>query len=254
MDYNLRNNILDQPIEGMSNTAVRDFFKNVYSYMFAALAISGIIAYVVGTSNMVDIGEGRMLPAFFLKYFISASGGMSPLFYVVMFAPLGLGLVIQMAYNRLSLGLLMILFVAFSVLMGLSLSSIFLTYTAASIYLTFFVAAGAFAGMAILGFTTKTDLTKMGSLLYMAFIGIFIASIANMLMHSDTLGWIISMVGVVVFTGLTAYYMQNLKKYAEESSFSQMDRSKMALVGGLQLYILFVNLFLSLLRLFGSRD
>ncbi len=241
MDNNLRNTIIDQPFEGVTQSTVRDFFKNVYGYMFAALAVSGTVAYLCGT------------PEFFAKYFVSETG-LSPLFYVIMFAPLGLGLLIQMAYQRLSIGVLMILFLAFSALMGLSLGSIFLVYTAASIYLTFFVAAGAFAGMAILGFTTKTDLTKMGSLLYMAFIGIFIAGIANMFMQSEMISYVISMVGVVVFTGLTAYYMQNLKTYAESSGMSEMDRNKMALVGGLQLYILFINLFMSLLRLFGNRD
>jgi hypothetical protein len=173
---------------------------------------------------------------------------------VVAFAPVGLGLLIQMAYQRLSLALLMILFMAYSVLMGLSLSTIFIVYTDAAIASTFFVAAGAFAGMAILGFTTKTDLTKFGSLLYMLFIGIFIAGIVNIFMKSDTMGFVIAAIGVFVFTGLTAYYMQQLKSVSQDETLSGVDRNKLALIGGLQLYILFVNLFLSLLRLLGSRD
>lgn len=210
--------------------------------MVGALAVSGIIAYWAGT------------PEFFLKYFISESGGLSPLYYVIIFAPMGLGLLIQMGYKRLSLGALMGLYLLFSVLMGLSLGSIFLVYSGASIAITFFVSAGAFAGMAVLGYTTKTDLTKMGSLLYMAFIGIFIAGIVNMWMKSDTMGYIISIIGVFVFTGLTAYYMQKLKDMSSDTSMSGIDRSKLALVGGLILYITFINLFMSLLRIMGGRD
>ena len=138
--------------------------------------------------------------------------------------------------------------------MGISLSSIFLVYSSTSIYSTFFVAAGAFAGMAILGYTTKTDLTKFGSLMYMVFIGIFIAGIVNIFLNSDMLGFIIAAIGVFVFTGLTAYFMQQLKHISEDSMLSGVERNKLALVGGLQLYILFVNLFLSLLRLLGNRD
>jgi hypothetical protein len=227
--------------DGFTKEASREFFRSVYGYMFAALGISGIIAYMCGT------------PEFFAKYFIS-NGAISPLFWVVAFAPVGLGLLIQMAYERLSLGLLMGLYVAYSALMGLSLGSIFLVYEVPAIVSTFFVSAGAFAGMAILGYTTKADLTKFGSLLYMVFIGIFIAGIVNIFMKSEMMDFIISVIGVFVFTGLTAYQMQQLKEVSNNTSLSAMDRNKLALIGGLQLYILFVNLFLSLLRLLGSRD
>jgi FtsH-binding integral membrane protein len=235
------NNIIDQH-EGFSKEMTREFFRSVYGYMFSALAISGIIAYLAGT------------PEFFFKYFMTAEGGISPLFYVVAFAPVGLGLLIQMAYQRLSLGFLLALFMVYSALMGLSLGVIFLVYSGAAIASTFFVTAGAFAGMAILGYTTKVDLTKFGSLMYMLFIGIFIAGIVNIFMKSDTMGFIIAVIGVFVFTGLTAYYMQQLKTVAQDENLSGLDRSKLSLIGGLQLYILFVNLFLSLLRLLGSRD
>lgn len=233
-------NYIDQH-SGYSKAVTRDFFKNVYSYMFAALAISGSVAYVAGNE------------AFFTEYFITPTG-ISPLFYVVAFAPVGLGLLIQSAYRRLSLAVLMVLFIAYSALMGLSLSTIFLVYAMPSIVSTFFVTAGAFAGMAILGYTTKTDLTKFGSLLYMVFIGIFIAGIVNIFMKSDMMGFIIAVIGVFVFTGLTAYYMQTLKNVSQDNSLSELDRSKLSLIGGLQLYILFVNLFLSLLRILGNRD
>jgi FtsH-binding integral membrane protein len=138
--------------------------------------------------------------------------------------------------------------------MGLSLSSIFLVYKMGAIAMTFFVSAGAFGGMAILGYTTKTDLTRFGSLLYMVLIGIVIASIVNLFLQSSGFDFLISVLGVFVFTGLTAYSMQQLKQLSQDTSISVNDRNKLALIGGLQLYILFVNLFLSLLRILGSRD
>ena len=225
-----------------SRTMSTDFFVNVYTYMFVALGISGSIAYMCGT------------PKFVTEYFVTSEGKISGLFYVVAFAPVGLGLLIQMAYNRLSLMTLFILFGLYAALMGLSLSTIFLVYSIASIVTTFFVAAGAFAGMAILGYTTKTDLTKFGSMLYMLFIGIFIAGIVNIFMKSDTMDFIISIIGVFVFTGLTAYQMQQLKHISEEPGLENVQRNKLALIGGLMLYILFINLFLTLLRLLGNRD
>lgn len=219
-----------------------EFLKSVYGYMFSALAISGIIAYFAGT------------PAFFKEWFVSASGGISPMFYIVAFAPVALGWFIQGAYNRLSLGALMFLFVVYSALMGLSLSVVFLAYSEATIASTFFISAGAFGGMAILGYTTKTDLTKFGSLMYMLFFGIIIAWIVNIFMHSGKLSFLIGVLGVFVFTGLTAYYMQQFKKISQDANISALERSKLTIVGGLMLYILFINLFLSLLRILGSRE
>lgn len=237
------NQILDNPSfqTAQSQTVARQFFAKVYAFMFGALLISGGIAYQFGTE------------AFFKEYFVTETG-LSPLFYVVIFAPVGLALLMQTMMNRLSFPILLILFASYSLLLGFGLSTIFLVYSVGSIVSTFFVTAGAFAGMAILGYTTKIDLTKFGSLLYMAFIGIFIAGIVNFFMHSDTLGFIISIIGVFVFTGLTAYHMQQLKEVAFNTAIPEQDRNKMALIGGLTLYILFVNLFLSLLRLLGGRD
>jgi hypothetical protein len=222
----------------------RVFFRNVYTYMFGALGISGILAYMVGTNELM-----------FAQLFLNAAGtGLSPVFWIIAFAPVGIGLLIQWAYERLSMGFLLALFIVYSGLMGLSLSSIFMVYNMGAIASTFFVAAGAFAGMAILGYTTKMDLTKFGSLLYMVFIGMFIAGIVNIFIGSDTMGFVIACLGVFVFTGLTAYQMQQLKEVSTQPGLSEEDRNKLSLIGGLQLYILFVNLFLSLLRILGSRD
>jgi hypothetical protein len=235
------NSLLDND-KSYSTELSRAFFRNVYTYMFGALGISGAIAYMVGADE-----------ATFHSIFISGNS-ISPLFWVVAFAPLILGLVIQTAYQRLTMATLIMLFIAYSGLMGLSLSSIFLVYKIGAIASTFFVTAGAFGGMAILGYTTKTDLTKFGSLLYMVFIGMFIAAIINIFIANNTIGFIIACLGVFVFTGLTAYYMQQLKEISKSPVLNEEERNKLSLIGGLTLYILFINLFLSLLRIMGSRD
>ncbi|MBT5933259.1 MAG: Bax inhibitor-1/YccA family protein [Flavobacteriales bacterium] len=232
----------DQSESSFSAEITREFFRSVYSYMFVALGISGTVAYTIGTDERL-----------FIDWFVTPTG-MSPLFWVAMFSPLALSFLIQWGYNRLSTSLLMVLFALFSGLMGLSLASIFLVYDMASIATTFFVAAGAFAGMAILGYTTKTDLSKFGSLLYMVFIGMFIAGIVNMFVGNVFFDFILACVGVFVFTGLTAYHMQSLKKVAQSTQMDAESRNKLALIGGLQLYVLFINLFLSLLRIMGGRD
>jgi len=237
------NTIFENSRTENNTEALRSFFRSVYSYMFAALGISGIIAYKVGND-----------PNLFSEYFINGTGGLSASFYVVLFAPVGLSFLIQWGYTRLSMLALTLLFILYSGLMGLMLSSIFLVYDLQAIANTFFVSAGAFGGMAILGYTTKTDLSKFGSLLYMVFIGMFISSIVNIFIGSDSMGFIIACLGVFVFTGLTAYHMQALKKMVINNQISQAEKSKIALIGGLQLYILFINLFLSLLRIFGGRD
>ena len=232
----------DQSESSFTAEITRAFFRSVYSYMFVALGISGTVAYTIGTDERL-----------FINWFVTPTG-MSPMFWVAMFSPLALSFLIQWGYNRLSTSFLMVLFALFSVLMGLSLASIFLVYDMASIATTFFVAAGAFAGMAILGYTTKTDLSKFGSLLYMVFIGMFIAGIVNMFVGNVFFDFILACVGVFVFTGLTAYHMQSLKKVAQSTQMDSESRNKLALIGGLQLYILFINLFLSLLRIMGGRD
>jgi FtsH-binding integral membrane protein len=155
--------------------------------------------------------------------------------------------------NRLSGSALLAVFVAYSVLTGASLSFIFLAYTASSIAATFFVTAGVFGLMAVLGYTTKTDLTKLGSILFIGLIGIVIAGLVNMFLHSDTMGYVISILSVIIFTGLTAYDMQRLKQLGGTVISGTEMAQKLALMGALSLYLDFLNLFLALLRLFGSR-
>ena len=225
--------------------AARQFFAKVYGFMFFALIVSAAIAYQYGTEE------------FFLKYFVTATpqgGKLSILYYVVVFSPIGIALLLQTMINRLSFPLLFGLFAIYSILIGFALSTIFLRYSMGSIATTFGITAGTFGVMAIMGYVTKVDLTKMGSILYIAFIGIFISSIVNFFLKSEAFDYLISIIGVIVFTGLTAYHMQQLKKFAHDSEISAENKNKLALLGGFTLYVLFINLFLSLLRLFGSRD
>ena len=149
---------------------------------------------------------------------------------------------------------MLLVFIAFSALMGLSLSTIFLVYSLGSIYLTFFVTAITFGIMAVLGYYTQTDLTKFGGILRMAVIGLIVAMVVNMFMGSAMMDYVISMIGVLVFTGLTAYDMQKIRQMGTQIEAGTQTESKMALLGALTLYLDFVNLFLFLLRFLGNRN
>ncbi|MFM7728676.1 MAG: Bax inhibitor-1 family protein [Flavobacteriales bacterium] len=231
------NNYNDQSIN-LDNSAVsRSFVSNVFSYMTLALAISGIAAYWFAASGA-------------LIEMISTS---SILMWVVMLAPIGMVLIMSFAFNRLSFGALMGLFLAYSLVNGISLSFIFYVYSMPAIVKVFLITAGLFTTMAVIGYTTKTDLTKLGSILMMAVIGIVIASLVNMFMNSGALDYIISCVGVLVFTGLVAYDTQKIKRIGAGVEYGTATAGKLALMGALSLYLDFINLFLFLLRIFGGR-
>jgi FtsH-binding integral membrane protein len=173
-----------------------------------------------------------------------------------MLAPLGFVLLMSMGFQRLSPAIMTLLFIAFSVLMGMSLSFILLVYTGSSVFKTFAVTSAMFGVMAVLGYTTKTDLTKFGSILMMALFGVIIAMVVNMFMHSGTMDYIISVLGVLIFTGLTAYDVQKLKRIgAGIVGVDAKDANvrKMSILGALTLYLDFINLFLFLLRFLGNR-
>lgn len=226
-----------------AGTMVKTFMANVFAYMTGALAITGIIAYAFGTS-----------PAL-LNYLINPeTGGMSIFGYVVMFAPLLMVFGMSMAFNRLSSFVLMMLFIVFSILMGMSMSFIFLAYTGSSIAATFAISSGTFGVMALLGYTTNTDLTKFGSILRMALIGIIIAMVVNIFIGSEAIEFIISIAGVLIFTGLTAYDVQKLKRIGSGVEYDTQESSnKLAIMGSLTLYLDFINLFMFLLRFLGDR-
>ena len=176
------------------------------------------------------------------------------LFWGCLLGELGLVYFISSRIMNLSLTTATLLFIAYSILNGVTMSFIFLVYTMSSIANVFFITAGTFGAMSLIGYTTKRDLSKMGQLLMMALVGLIIASFANILMKNDTLSLIISYVGVVVFVGLTAWDTQKIKRMLAQADDISEDAQKIALLGALTLYLDFVNLFLYLLRLLGKRN
>jgi FtsH-binding integral membrane protein len=222
---------------------VRSFVASVFSYMTMALVISGVMAWWFG-NNMELFGSLRDL----------YTGKPTILGWVVMLAPLGLVFLMGGMVERLSSATLLAVFIAYSALTGMSLSYIFVVYDLTAIIRTFFLSAGVFGIMAIAGYTTKTDLTKLGNILFIGLIGILLASLVNIFWPNGTMSWVISVIGVIVFTGLTAYDMQKIKRMGEVVASGTETAQKMALMGALSLYLDFINLFLMLLRLFGRRD
>ncbi len=232
-------NIFSQSHQQVGDST-KAFMVNVFSWMFAALTITAVMSYLFGTNLS-------------LTTMLVGETGMKPLGYVVMFAPIGFVLLMSFGFNKLSYSVLLILFIAYAIIMGISLSFIFLIYTEGSIYVTFGVSALMFGIMALVGYTTNTDLTRLGNILMMALVGMIIAGVVNFFMKSDTMSYIISFIGVIVFTGLTAYDVQKLKNIGSGAEYGIESTNKLAIMGALNLYLDFINLFLSLLRLFGSR-
>ena len=241
---NLQNE--QQPIDNIfikDAASLTKFMSNVFLYMTGALALTGFVAYWAA-------GREAIINAMF-----NAENKLNILGYAVMFAPLIFVLIMSFAFNRLSYTALFLLFAAYSFVNGISFSFIFLAYTESAIATTFFITAGTFSIMAVLGYTTKTDLAKFGSILYMGLIGIILASLVNWFLGNSTLDYIISILGVLIFTGLTAYDVQKLKNIGAGQTSGDDTTKKLVLMGALTLYLDFINLFLFLLRLFGgSRD
>jgi len=215
---------------------LRAYMLRVYNYMASGLALTGIVAFGVA-----------MTPAL-----VKAIYG-TPLLWLVVFAPLILVFFLSARIHRMSFSAAQASFWAFSVLMGLSLGHIFLIYTGASIARVFFITAGTFGAMSLYGYTTKRDLTGWGSFLFMGLIGIIIASIVNIFLASPALYFAVSVIGVLIFVGLTAYDTQQIKEMYVESDSTAV-AGKKAIMGALRLYLDFLNLFLMLLRLFGNRN
>jgi FtsH-binding integral membrane protein len=215
---------------------LRQHMLRVYNYMGLGLVITGIVAYVVGTT-----------PALYVPIF------QTPLKWVVMLAPLAFVFFFSFRIQSMSAGTAQTMFWAFSAVMGLSLASIFLVFTGASIAQTFFIAATMFGATSLYGYTTKRNLANFGSFLMMGLIGVVIASIVNIFLGSSALQFAISVIGIVVFVGLTAWDTQNIKEqYAE--NFDQESQQKLAVFGALSLYLNFVNIFQLLLNFTGERE
>src|ERR1700760_2314913 len=220
----------------------RRFIANVFVWMFVALGISSLAAYAFATS-----------PALLQLLFDATTNKPTILFYVAMFSPLAFVMLISFGLNRISYVGLTLLFIAYSLATGISLSFILLVYTSSSVLGVFLTSSLVFGIMAVAGYTTKTDLTKFGSLMIMLLFGIIIASVVNFFLHSQGLDYLISYIGVAVFVGLTAYDVQKLKNIGAGIQYGEASAKKMALMGGLTLYLDFINLFLFLLRIFGRR-
>jgi len=215
------------------------FLAKVFNWMAIGLAVTGGVAFLTAESGMA-----RTLV-------------LSPLFFILVLAELGMVFYLSARIEKLQPGTATGLFLGYSILNGLTLSTIFLAYTHASIAGTFLVTAGMFGAMAVYGLITKRDLSGMGSFMFMGLVGIILASVVNIFLKSSGLYWVISGIGVLVFVGLTAYDVQKIKNMGEEGIMQQGEAAirKGSIIGALALYLDFINLFLMLLRFFGgSRD
>jgi uncharacterized protein len=233
---------VSRPYAGEIDQGLRAYMLKVYNYMAIGLAVTGVVAFAAANAAIDSSGQ---LTAF------GAAIYTSPLRWVIMLAPLAAVFFLSFRIDRLSVGAAQGLFWGYAALVGLSLSSIFLVYTGQSISTVFFVTAAAFGALSLYGYTTGRDLSAMGSFLIMGLFGIIIASIVNLFIGSSALQFAISVIGVLVFSGLTAYDTQRIK----EMYFAGDDAvvaGRKAIMGALTLYLDFINLFVMLLQLFGQ--
>lgn len=216
---------------------LRSHMLRVYNYMTSAVLLTGIVALLFAQTQLAQD--------------LMINGGL--LSWIIIFSPLAAVMVMSFGVNRLSTTALQAIFWGFAVLMGLSLARVFMIFTGESVAQTFFATAAAFAGLSLWGYTTKKDLSGWGSFLIMGVVGIFVASIVNIFLGSGTLGWVISFAGVLIFAGLTAYDTQMIKNTYLQVRGSDMV-GKAAIMGALNLYLDFVNMFQFLLSFMGSRE
>ena len=235
-------------VTGAIDAGLRKYMLKVYNYMFLALVLTGLTAYWVFSMAVVTdpaTGQLGLTELGRLLY-------VSPLKYVLMLSPLAVVLLINFRINRMSLGGAQAAFWIFSGLIGASMSTIFLVYVGTSIAQVFFITAAAFGGLSLYGYTTTRDLSGMGSFLIMGVLGILIASVVNIFFHSGMMAWIISVAGVGIFAGLTAYDTQRIKEMYYNGD-GEAVAGKKAIIGSLSLYLDFINMFQFLLYLMGGR-
>ncbi len=224
---------------------LRSYLLGVYNYMASAILLTGIVAYMAGTS------EAFLELMFSMK--ADGSVGLSPAAYIVMFAPLGVVFYLSARLHALSENAAKMWFFGYAALMGLSLYYVFALFTGVSVARVFFITAGTFGAMSLYGYTTKKDLSSMGSFLMMGLIGLIIASVVNIFLQSSALHFAVSIIGVLLFVGLTAYDTQKIKNsYYAVAGHAEM-MGKAAIMGALSLYLDFINLFVMLLQFFGDR-
>ena len=228
------------------DVGLRAYMLRVYNYMLAGLALTGAVAWVTANTPLRQY--------FFTQQIVNGQYhlGLTILGMVAIFAPLGLVLWLSMGINRLSVSAARVMFLVYAASIGISVATILLMYTGQSVAQVFFITAATFGVMSLWGYTTKRDLTGMGHFMFMGLIGIIIASLVNMFLHSSMIQFVVSIIGVIVFTGLTAYDTQSIKE-----SYSVNDdgtiAGKKAIMGALRLYLDFINLFFMLMRLLGNR-
>ena len=222
------------PAQVELDVGLRDYMLRIYNYMASGLALTGIVAYLFASSG----------------WYLQIAH--TPVIWLIILAPLGLVMLLSFGINRMSASAAQGVFWLYAGLMGISMASIFLVFTGASIARVFFITAGTFAAMSLYGYTTRRDLTQFGSFLFMGLIGIVIASLVNIFIASSALQFMISVIGVIVFTGLTAWDTQQIKEMYFEGDYGEV-ASKKAVLGALRLYLDFVNLFMMLLQLMGAR-
>jgi len=252
MEFN-KQNILNKVKEARQSTVVIDeglraHMLKVYNYMATGILLTGIIALLTFKMSVVTNDSGAIVGLTQIGNTLYNSG----LKWVVMLAPLGVVIYMSFGIKKMSASKAQTTFWVFASLMGLSLSSILLIYTGLSVTRVFFICSATFGAMSIYGYTTKRDLTKLGSFLMMGLIGIIIASVVNIFLKSSMMYFMISILGVLIFVGLTAYDTQKIKNMYSSSDTGEL-MGKKAVMGALTLYLDFINLFIMLLRLFGQR-
>ncbi|MCA3888378.1 MAG: Bax inhibitor-1/YccA family protein [Burkholderia sp.] len=223
-----------QRVSGGDDVGLRQYVRRIYNYMAGGLALTGAVAYLGASTG----------------FYRSIAG--TPLFWVVLLAPLALVMLLSLRIEHISFGAAQIGFWAYAALVGLSLSGIFLVYTGESIARVFFISAATFGATSLYGYSTRADLSRFGSFLIMGLLGIIIAGFVNLFLVSSALQFVVSVIGVLVFTGLTAYDTQRIKRIYIAGEAGEI-AGKKAIMGALALYLDFLNLFLMLMRLFGSR-
>lgn len=239
---NNSNYVYENVIQLNDADASRKYLAKVFTWMFVALGISAFVAFEFFNN------QGLM------NYIINPEAhGFTGLGYAALFAPLAFSMVLSFGLNRLSYGTTVILFIAYAATLGITLSILGLIYTTASMFGVFLSASAIFAIMAIAGYTTQMDLSKMGSILLMVFFGVFAVSIINFFLGSSQLQYIISFVFMVIMIGLTAYYIQMLKRIGAGIEYGTAESKKLVIMGAFVLYTTFINLFMSMLRIFGNR-
>jgi hypothetical protein len=235
-----RSEFMEKPWNGQNEQALvvqNDLVRRVYGWMSAGLGLTALVAlFVVSSPELMKMIFGNRL-----------------VFFGLVFGELGLVVALSAAINRMSGAAATLMFLLYAALNGATMAAIFLMYTGSSIASTFFVTAGTFGAMSIYGYATKRDLTSWGSFLFMGLIGIIIASLVNIFLQSPAVAWVVSCCGVLVFVGLTAYDTQKIKALSWQRFDDRDGESRVAVLGALTLYLDFINLFLMMLRLFGTR-